>query len=156
MKWIVLIISILIFNAVAILMRKRLKISEIYATVAVALLLDLLVDVYASFRFKAWGFFQVEKAEFSVMLIIFGIYPAVATMIINWYPYNSGWKIKLGYLIAWAVFSTAYEWLTLKVGILWHINWNLLYSFVMYPFIYYILILHVRIYRKILATNGTQ
>jgi hypothetical protein len=66
MKWIVLIISILIFNAVAILMKKHLKISDIYATVAFALMIDLLVDIYASFRFKAWGFFEVEKVEFSV------------------------------------------------------------------------------------------
>jgi len=30
--------------------------------------MDLIVDVYASFRLKAWGFFHVEKAEFSIVL----------------------------------------------------------------------------------------
>jgi hypothetical protein len=151
MKWFVIIISILIFNAVAILMKKRLKISEIYATVIFSLFMVLLVDMYANFRFKAWGFFNVEKADFSGLLIIFGIYPATAAIIINWYPYKSVWWLKLCYLIGWAVFSSAYEWLTLKVGILWHINWNLFYSFVMYPFIYYMLIVHVRIFQRKIA-----
>lgn len=154
MKWIVIAATILLFNAIAIFMRKRVKISEIYATVTFALLMDLLVDVYASFRLKAWGFFQVEKAEFSVIFIIFGIYPAAAAMVINWFPYQSVWWVKLGYLLGWAFFSTAYEWLTLRVGILWHIHWNLLYSFVMYPFIYYMLIVHVRLYRWIKQKAG--
>jgi uncharacterized membrane protein YczE len=149
MKWTVLVITILIFNTVVILMKKRLKISEIYTTVTFGLLIDLLVDIYASFRFKAWGFFEVEKVEFSAMLIILGIYPAAAAMIINWYPYKSVWWLKLCYLLGWTVFSTAYEWLTLKVGILWYKNWSLYYSFLIYPFIYYILILHVRIYQWI-------
>jgi hypothetical protein len=149
MKWTVLIITILIFNSVVILMKKRLKISEIYATVTFGLVFNLLVDIYANFRFKLWGFFEVEKIEFSTILIILGIYPAAAVMIINWYPFKSVWRLKLCYLLGWAVFSTAYEWLTLKVGILWHIHWNLFYSFLIYPFIYYILILHVRFYQWI-------
>ncbi|MGM0874626.1 MAG: CBO0543 family protein [Bacillota bacterium] len=154
LKWGTLIISILLFNIVAILMKKRLKISEIYTTVIFALLACTIVDAFASIRFKAWGFFEVEKAEFTVLLILLGIYPAAAAMIINWFPYNYGWWQKLCYLMAWAVLSTVYEWLTIKVGILWHINWNLLYSFVLYPFIYYMLILHVRLYRLIKQRAG--
>jgi hypothetical protein len=147
MKWIVLLLTILLFNTIVILMRKRLKTSELYTTVIFSLVVVLLTDTYASFSFKAWGFFKKEETEFSVLLIILGIYPAAATMIINWYPYKSVWWLKFCYLMGWTFFSTAYEWLTLKVGILWHSNWNLFYSFVLYPFIYYLLILHLRIYR---------
>ncbi|PWW32242.1 hypothetical protein DFO73_101505 [Cytobacillus oceanisediminis] len=147
MKWGFLTISILLFNLVATLIKKRLKTSEIYTTVIFGLLVSSLVDVYASFRYNAWGFFEVEKAELSAILILLGIYPAATIMIINWYPYKCTWNLKLTYLMGWAIFSTLYEWLTIKSGVIWHNNWNLFYSFVMYPFIYYLLILHVKVYR---------
>lgn len=153
MKWIILIISILLFNIVAILMKKHLKNSEIYTTVIFALFWSTFVDLFANFRFKAWGFFEPEKTEFSAGLIIFGIYPAVAAIIINWYPYKSKWWLKTAYLIGWSVFSTIYEWVTMKVGILWHNNWDLFYSFLLYPFIYYFLVVHVRFYRWIQTLN---
>jgi hypothetical protein len=154
MKWVVIILSILFFNTLAFLMKKRLKVSEIYNTIIFGLFSSILVDIFASFRYKAWGFFEEDKAEFSVMLITFGIYPAVAAMIINWYPYKSVWWMKISYLMGWTIFSTVYEWLTVKVGILWHINWNLYYSFILYPFIYYMLILHVRMYRWMKQKEG--
>lgn len=148
--WILLFLSILLFNSVAFFMKKRIKISEIYVTVIFALLVCAIVDVYASYRFKAWGFFDVGKAEFSVMLIFLGIYPAVSAIIINWYPFQSAWWKKFIYLMSWGVFSTAYEWLTLKLDIIWHMHWNLYYSFLLYPIMYYIcLILHIRLYRRI-------
>jgi hypothetical protein len=156
LKWIVLIITILLFNTTSFFMRKRLSYSELYSTVLFALVACSIADGYASFHFKAWGFFEVEKVEFSALLIVLGIYPGAAAMIINWYPYASSWWKKFTYLMGWAIFSTLYEWLTLVVGILWHIKWNLFYSFLIYPFIYYMLIIHVRIYRKWMTNNSTD
>jgi hypothetical protein len=117
------------------------------ATIFFALFVEVLVDTYASFKYKAWGFFKPDAAEFSALFIILGIYPAAAAMIINWYPYRSVWWKKGLYLLAWAVFSTSYEWLTLKVGIMWHHQWSLVHSFFLYPAIYYMLIVYVRFYR---------
>ncbi|XEC97361.1 CBO0543 family protein [Paenibacillus tarimensis] len=128
-------------------MKKHIKKSELYTTIIFGLLASLLVDTYASFRFEAWGFFEKGKAEFSVLLILLGIYPAAAAMIVNWYPYKSRWWLKLAYILGWTICSTGYEWLTLKTGILWHVHWNLFYSLLLYPAIYYMLIVHVRIYR---------
>lgn len=150
MAWIVLISSIAIFNAVAVLIRKSINFSENYTTVIFALAVSAVVDVFASYRYKAWGFFEVDKTEYSALLVYLGIYPAAAVIIINWYPYRSAKLTKLLYLLGWAVFSTAYEWLSLKVGIMWHIHWNLLYSFVLYVASYYVfLILHVKAYRRL-------
>lgn len=44
-------------------MHKRLKISELYTTVNFALIVCVVVDVYARFRYKAWGLFDVDKVE---------------------------------------------------------------------------------------------
>jgi hypothetical protein len=154
MKWIVLFITICVFNIIVIFMPKRLKISELYATVVFGLFVDVLVDTYMGFAFKAWGFFNVEKAEFTALLIILGIYPAAAAMIINCYPYKGNRWLKFAYLMSWSIFSTAYEWMSLKLGIIWHIHWNLFYSFVMYPIIFFMLIAHVRMYRWIKRRFG--
>lgn len=92
-----------------------LKTSEIYTTVIFGLLASTIADLYASYRFKALGFFEVEKLEFSVVLILLGIYPAVTVMIINWYPFKSTWTLKLCYLMGWTVFSTVFECLEERV-----------------------------------------
>jgi hypothetical protein len=147
MSWFVIFGTMLIIYPIVIYMNKHLTLSEIYTTVVFGLLLQTQVDIFASVRFKAWGFFEINKVEFKSLWIIIGIYPIFAAMIINWFPYREIWWKKFGYLIAWATFSTSYEWMTLKAGILWHINWNLFYSFLMYPIIYYLLIIHVRFYR---------
>ncbi|WLD94513.1 CBO0543 family protein [Alkalihalobacillus sp. AL-G] len=148
MDWVVMILTIMLFNTIVFFMKKHLRISDIYTTVIFGLLVSALVDVFASFRLQAWGFFDPRMPDFKALLILLGIYPAAAAMIINWYPYDSARGSKLVYLIGWAIFSTGYEWLSLEVGMLWHKNWNLFYSFILYPFIYFMLIIHVRIYRR--------
>ncbi|WP_430121699.1 CBO0543 family protein [Neobacillus rhizosphaerae] len=147
-KWIFLIISILIFNIVAIKTRKRLPRTVIYSTIFFALCIQQYFDSYATFFFKAWGFFSVDTADFPSLLVKWGIYPAVIVIIINWYPYKSSKLKKFFYIMGWSVFSTAFEWMTIKLGILWHIHWNLFNSFIIYPIIYYLfLILHVKFYQ---------
>jgi hypothetical protein len=151
MSWLVIIGTILIVYPTVYKMNKRLLKSEIYMTVVFGLFVQTLVDTFASAGYKAWGFYEVEKIEFKALWIIMGIYPFFAALIINWYPYDGHWWRKWLYLMAWSTFSTGYEWLTMKVGIMWHINWNLFYSFLLYPFIYYLLIIHVKFYRWLQA-----
>lgn len=147
--WTFLAVSIIAFNTTAFFMQKRLPCYRLYVTVLFALIFAFMVDIFVAFPYRLWGFFYVEKIEVSTLLLYLGIYPAVAAMIINWYPYESTRKNKFLYLMAWTIFSTCYEWLTLKFGVLWHMNWNLFYSFLVYPFLFYILIIHVRLSRKL-------
>lgn len=153
MSWVVIVGTILISYSIVIFMNKRLTLSEIYVTVLFGLFLSTITDAFASTSLKAWGFYEIDKVEFKVLWIIIGIYPAFAAMIINWFPYTARWWKKILYLIAWSTFSTSYEWLTLKVGIMWHMNWSLFRSFLLYPFIYYLLIIHVRIYKRLRTLN---
>lgn len=156
-KWIFLAVSILVFNITAIQSRKRLPITTIYATTCFALCVQQYFDSYATFRFRAWGFFTVGKADFPSLLVKWGIYPAVSVLIVNWYPYHSSrWK-KFSYIMGWSVFSTVFEWAAIRLDILWHIHWNLFYSFLMYPVIYYVfLILHVRFYKWLKQREGDE
>ncbi len=145
--WAFLFVSIVCFTLVAIRMKRRIPAHELYTTVVFALFADLIVDLYASFVFRAWGLFYVNEVEFASLLVIFGLYLPAAAMIVNWYPFRSTRRRKLGYWLAWTVFSTAYEWAAKEFGIVWHGNWNLFYSFLLYPFIYYMLIAQLRGYR---------
>lgn len=149
MSWLVIFGTIAIIGPITIYMNKRLSLAEMYTTIVFSLFVQTLVDTYASFEFNAWGFFEVETAEFKSLWIILGIYPFFAAMIINWFPYQASWWKKAMYLLGWSAFSTGYEWLAIKVGIMWHIKWNLYYSFLLYPAIYYMLTVHIRMYRRI-------
>jgi hypothetical protein len=156
MSWLLIFGTLLIICPVTVRMKKRLALSEIYMTVVFGLFIQSLVDTFASFQYKAWGFFEVEQVEFKALWIILGIYPLFAAMIINWFPYKGIWWKKIVYLVAWSVFSTFYEWLAIRTGIMWHIHWNLGFSFLLYPFIYYILIMHVRLFRRMQAKQGKR
>jgi hypothetical protein len=152
MSWLTisfLLVSIVIYWTFVFKAKKNLLPRELYVTVLFALFLDLLVDTYASFRYKAWGFFNIDDIEYTSLLVILGIYPAVAILIVNWYPYRDIWWLRCTYLLAWSVYSTFYEWLTMQVGIIWHLNWRLSYSFLLYPFIFYVLVLHIKLYRRV-------
>jgi len=153
MSWFVIFGTMLTIYPIAFFMNKRLSFSEIYTTVVFGLFVSTLVDAFASYH-KAWGFFEVDEVEVRTLWIIIGLYPIFAAMIINWYPYKGRRWEKALYLIVWSAFSTFYEYLNKKVGIVWHINWNLFYSFMLYPLIYYMLILHVKFYRRTQRSNG--
>jgi hypothetical protein len=148
MAWIVLGVSIIVFNTTAYIMKKKLTVKQMYSTILFALFLAVTVDMYASFRFDAWGFFNPERAELARLLIVLGIYPAVTLLIINWYPYKELWWKKLNYLLLWSIFSVAYEWFMLELGVLWYGHWRLIYSLLLYPFLYYLLIVHVKLFQR--------
>lgn len=147
MSAVLIVITYLVIWPTIIFMKKHLPISEFYATILFALFLQNLVDAYSSFRFQAWGFYDVKAVEFGALWIILGIYPAFTILIVNWYPFAGVWWEKGLYLLLWSVFSTGYEWLAIQTGIIWHIHWNLLCSFFLYPFIYYLLIAQIHLFR---------
>lgn len=155
--WFFLLSSVLIYNTVAFFTRKRLSAAEIYATIFFALFMNTIVDAYASFEFKKWGFFEKDHAEFKALWVILGIYPASTVLIINWYPYTSRWWKKVLYLFSWATFSTGYEALAIKFDIIWHDNkWNLFSSFLLYPLIYFMLIVQLKVYRRITKVDRQE
>jgi hypothetical protein len=153
--WVFIISSIIFFNAAAFYIKKRLTVPEMYATIMFALFVEEVVDEYASFELEAWGFFMKDRVELEALWIILGIYPAATVLIVNWYPYAARWWKKALYLLGWAVFSTGYEAITMKLDIIWHASgWTLWKSFMMYPLIYYMVIFQVRVYRWIVQKWG--
>lgn len=155
--WLFLLGSVAVYNAVAWRTQKRISAPELYATVMFALFAQTLTDAFASFEYERWGFFEKNRAEFAALWIILGIYPAVTVLIVNWYPFAASWWKKILYLLAWGSYSTGYEWLSMKFDIIWHDNgWNLWWSFSIYPFLYFMLIVQLYLYRRIVKNRETQ
>ena len=94
-----------------------------------------------------YGFFEPYFIEAKTLLIMLGIYPAATMLIINWYPFNRPLINRLHYILCWSVFSTLYEWVFLKMGFLYHKNWNIWLSAISYPFLYALLIGNLKLIR---------
>jgi len=134
--------SILIFSAIAIFMKKKLQATIYYGSVCFGVFWAALSDFFVD-HYKIYYFFKNDYTDFKTLLVLIGIYPFAAMIIVNWFPYN-GSKIRMVvYIFAWSLFSTFYEWLSLQSGILHYEKWKLWHSAVLYPFLYTLLILNV-------------
>ncbi|GGA24347.1 hypothetical protein [Paenibacillus physcomitrellae] len=146
MAWALMGITFVIIWPVVFLMKKNLPWDVLYTNVLFGLFAQNLSDSFASFRYLAWGFFDINQVEYSSLFVILGIYPAFAILIVNLFPFKGGVIIQIFYLLGWSIFSTLYEGLAIKSGIIWHMHWDLFCSFCLYPFIYYLLILQIRLH----------
>jgi hypothetical protein len=133
--------TIVVFGTIAIFMRKKVTLTEFYGSVYFgvfwAMFSDLLVDKY-----DLYYFFKPKVFDLHTLWILLAIYPFAAMMIINWFPFHKSLLKMISYIVAWSIFSTFYEWLSLRSGILIYIHWKLWYSAVLYPFLYSGLILN--------------
>jgi hypothetical protein len=135
-------ISVFIFNTVAFLMKKRLSPFEYYGSIFFGIFCAEISDRFAD-RFELYYFFKPKIIEFQTFWVLFGIYPAATLLIINGYPYKKSRIKKALYILAWSIFSTFYEWLSLKSGFLHYVHWKLWYSAILYPFLYTGLLLNL-------------
>jgi hypothetical protein len=128
-------ISVFLFNVVAIFMKKRLAAIDYYCSIYFGAFWALLSDAFVD-QYNMYYFFDPNVFEIETMWILFGIYPAAIMLIINWYPYKKSWIKKASYILAWSIFSSFYEWLSLKSGFLHYVQWKIWYSAILYPFLY--------------------
>jgi hypothetical protein len=130
-----LIISIVVFYVIAYLMPKRLSKIVIYATTLFALLLATLTDLFLDVKYLLYWFFTKE-VDWLWLIILFGIYPAVNVIYLNFFPLESPTLKKICYILFWSVIIICYEWGAVNIGgILHYGKWNIGYSALAYPFI---------------------
>ncbi|GAA4706951.1 CBO0543 family protein [Brevibacillus fulvus] len=131
-RLIVLVASILLFNACAFLVPKRLSHIEIYATMLFSCFFQLLLDFIFSAKYHLYGYFN-ENAEWRDLLVILGIYPAISILYVNYIPSGKRWGAKVCYILGWSIFSLIYEWVSLKAGYFYYHGWKFWYSALLYP-----------------------
>lgn len=150
-----LILSALVFSLYSIFMPKRLTPIEIFSTIFFAATLQDNADVYLDLKLNLYGYFT-KGPQWSVLIAIIGIYPAINTIFLNYYPFHKKVIYKLGYIFGWSGFAVLYEFAAVKSGYFYHNGWIYWYSAFCYPVLFYLLVLVLKIVRKFVrqSTNS--
>jgi hypothetical protein len=143
-------VTVAVFVAIIALMPKRLTWIEMYATAWFAISLAYTADVYLDLRFHLYGYFTKGRPDFETLIILFGLYPTFNAIYLNFFPVGKLLK-QIWYIIGNVAFLVGYEWLTLKIGVLYYSGWKLGYSALCYPLILLILYWNLRITKYLLA-----
>lgn len=147
-----LLVSVAVFNLAAIFVPKRISLIEIYGIVLFTSFLQLIVDAYLDLKYDLYGYFD-KGVDFGTLIIIFGVYPAINILVVNFFPTLKGKGSKTIYILAWSAFAVAYELSLLYVGVFYHNGWHIWYSALIYPFLVVILLLHWNLIKYLTASD---
>lgn len=147
--------TMIIFSIIVIFMPKKLTLIEYYTTTAVSIIIQLITDYILECIYNLYGYF-VPGADWKTLLIIFFLYPPMNLIFLNFYPVFSNIFKKFFYVLSFSAFATVYEWLALKAHVFYYDNWKLWYSAVLYPAIFVILILSLKLVQKIISLSNIQ
>ncbi|PZD96493.1 hypothetical protein DNH61_06700 [Paenibacillus sambharensis] len=143
-----LIASIIVFNTIAFFIPKNMTRAEIYSALLFASVFQLITDYYLIEKYDLYGYFD-KGPEFKELLVFYGVFPAVNTIYLNFFPFSGKVIVKVIYILAWAAFITLYEWASVKSGYFYYSGWKLGYSALLYPIIFCVLTLNFVILRKL-------
>jgi hypothetical protein len=143
-----LIVSIIIFNGVALVIPKKLTKIEIYGSTIFVLLLQLMTDVIFALKYNFYGYFN-EGIELITFLTFFVIYPPFSLIMLNYFPFHKSLKRKALYVTGVTIFCLFYEYLTVKFMYFYHDEWTYLYSALSYPIFIMIMVYNLTLIRKI-------
>jgi hypothetical protein len=135
-----LIFTVILFTIITILMPKRLTGIEMVATCLFAMYFQIIVDVYLDLKFDLYGYFK-KGPDWDSVLYLFGIYPAVNLVFLNFFPYKKSFRKKSFYILGWVLFSILYEKLLLWSGTFYYNGWKTWYSAILYPGIFLTLVI---------------
>jgi len=145
--------SILVFNVLAVCIRKKLSWSDIYSTTLFAYILEYTVDSILNLHYHLYGYFN-EGFEYIGLIPIFLVYPAISILYLNLYPFHKPILQHVVYIAGWTLFSIVYEWSTVQAGWFYYVSWKLWYSALIYPVLFVILLLNYKFTRWLAKPAG--
>lgn len=131
-------------------MPKRLSHLEIWVTIWFAGFLQCLADAVFDLGFNLYGYFA-KGFQWESLIVVFGIFPAVSTIFLNYYPFNGKTSMKIHYIVGWTAFSIMFEIASVKSGYFYYDGWKWWYSASCYPVLLYILVWDLKVIRKLNA-----
>ncbi|WP_160725602.1 CBO0543 family protein [Bacillus sp. USDA818B3_A] len=147
--WKLVFLAFGIFNLAAILIPKKLNKIEIYATSFFAFTYGVTVDMILDLHYNLYGYFE-EGFQWLGLIAIFMYFPSISVLFLNLYPLKSNKGGKIFYILAWTVFSLAFEWFCLHTKFYYQNGWKLWYSAIAYPIIFLILLINLRFVRRLI------
>ncbi|KPV41960.1 CBO0543 family protein [Alicyclobacillus ferrooxydans] len=143
-----LLASVVVFNVAALWIPKRLSRLEMWTNILFAAALQLVVDMYLDVKLQLYGYFN-KGVDWGFLIAVCGIYPAVGTMFLNYYPLHGSLLKRTGYILGWTVASLLYEFASLKSGYFYYDGWRIWYSAMCYPLLLGLLVWHLRFIRRL-------
>ncbi|QQZ08931.1 hypothetical protein [Heyndrickxia vini] len=132
---IILYLSVIIFNFLALYTNKRLTGSQVLHIWSFTITFQLMFDVFIDLKYKGYWYFTqgidwVGLPAYTILI------PPVNVIFLNWFPYGSSLIKRVGYFVVWEFFLLLYEmiaklpepWGYFRYG--W---WNIWYSFCINP-----------------------
>lgn len=139
-------VSVIIINAIAYLIPKNLTKQEIYVTSLFALFFEVMINIFLDIKFNLYGYFDVG-VDTLTLIPVFGLYPAASVLFLNFYPYSKSNYLRIYYIAGCSLATLAFEWASIQTGYFYYNTWNLGFSAICYPLIYYILARHLVFFR---------
>lgn len=147
---VVVFIFFTIFNLLSFFVPKKLTPIEIYSTSCFAYAYGITIDIILDLHYNLYGYFQKGFQWLSLLAIIM-YFPSVSFLFLNFYPFIKSLGMKLSYVLSWTIFSIVFEWFTVKTDFFYYNGWRLLYSAMVYPVIFLILLMNLKVVRKLLT-----
>lgn len=144
-----LLLTIAVFNLVFTIMPKKLTMIELFSTCLFAMVLQQVVDLALDLKLDLYGYFS-KGIQWRYLIPIFGIYPAVNAIFLNYYQYMRNAAEKFFYIVGCSIFSVVYELLAIEAGYFYHHYWKIWYSAISYPFLLLMLVLLLKLVRKMI------
>ncbi|WP_248925982.1 CBO0543 family protein [Paenibacillus hamazuiensis] len=141
-------ISVIVLNAAAYWIPKKLTKQELYITTIFAYVLQWLTDMILDLKYDLYGYFG-KGFNWPSLLVVYGIFPAVNILYLNLYPYGRSVGRKVLYIFGWTAFTLLYEVVALKSGWFYYNGWKLWYSAIADPVLFVMLGVHLKIIRRL-------
>jgi hypothetical protein len=151
--WILVIfIFFIILDFIAFFVPKRLSSIELYTTNLFALVFGINVDMVLNFKYHLYGYFG-KGFQWLGFVGEFLYFIPVSVLFLNYYPFKGTNQNKLLYILAWSLISVIIEYLIEKTHFFNYTGWKLWYSACLYPFIFLILVSHLRIVKNLINSS---
>ncbi|MCL1631512.1 hypothetical protein M3N64_06055 [Sporolactobacillus sp. CPB3-1] len=146
-----LLLAVVLFNCLAFLINKRLTKNQLVHIWMFTVALQVLVDGYLCKKYHAYWYFS-GHAEWKALFALTVLIPPVNIIFLNSYPFGKSLVKKALTIFCWNLAITAYELITLLPepwGYFRYGWWKTYYSFLVNPFLLWIVAAYYRWIRKI-------
>ena len=132
-----IIIAVILFNLIALKVKKRLTRSEMLQIWLFTSLFQLMFDLFISFKYHGYWYFN-KGIDWGSLPVYLCLVPPVNIIFLNIYPLKSTFWKQVSFFLAWNVGIVIYEIITLLPepwGYFHYGWWKLYHSAIINPFL---------------------
>lgn len=108
---------------------------------------QLSITIYLDIKYDLYGYFG-PGVDWNFLIIVATMFPLSGILFINYVPYDKGWLARIIYIVMIAALSTFYEWIALHTEFLYHNQWKLRYSFIVYIVLFFANTIVFQLFKK--------